>query len=172
MEVLLKSISACDLVFYDHAHRASGAGDDFDSAIHVDSVELAHLDLRDVLKIGARNLADFIEIRFAGAFFDFDLFADQIVDWLAETNPIKSPVFVDLDVDNDVFAVVFLGGLIEGVNELHHVETPLAERRADWRSSGSLAARDAQLQVADDFSCHSYFLFFRAKLPGRLINRA
>jgi len=103
------------------AHGAGGAGDDFDGAGGVDGVQLVFFDFGDVLEVAARDFADFFEVGFAAAFFDFEFFADEVVDGLAEAFPVEGAVVVDGDVDDDVFAIILFGFFVEGVNEVHHI---------------------------------------------------
>ncbi len=147
------------LVFDYHAHGARGAGDDFNGAFKIDGVELIHLGFGDVFKIGAGNFANFLEVWLAASLLDLDFLANQIVNWLTETNPVKRAIIVDFDMDDDVLAHEIFGGFVEWIDEIHHIEAPLTEGGTNWRSSRSLAARDAQLQVADNLlSCHNIII--------------
>ena len=88
------------------------------------------------------DFADFFEVGFATALVDFDVFANQVINWLAEAFPVEGAIVVDGDMDDDVFAVVSFGLLVERVDEIHHIKTPLTEGGADWWASGGATARD------------------------------
>jgi hypothetical protein len=127
-----------------YAHGAGGSGDDFNGAFFVDGVELVFFDFSDFAELSAGDFADFFFVGFAAALLDVDFFADEIVDWAAEASPVEGSVFEDLDVDYDVFALEFFGFVVKRVDEVHHVQTPLTEGAAYWRTRGGFAARDAQ----------------------------
>ena len=125
------------------AHGTGGAGDDLDGCVEIVGIKLRHLDLGDLLELGTSDLTDFVHIWLTGTFLDFDLFTDHVVDRLAETVPSEGSVFVNLNMDDDVFTLEIFCSLVEGVDELHHVEAPLAEGATDWRTSGGAATWDA-----------------------------
>ena len=70
-------------------------------------------------------------------------FADHVVNWLAEALPGEGTIFVDLDVDDNVLAHICFGCVVEWIDEIHHVESPLTKRTTNWRSSGCAAGRNA-----------------------------
>ena len=61
-----------------------------------------------------------------------------------------------------ILAVVFFGLFVEGIDEIHHIEAPLTKGGTNWRPSCCFAARNAQLEVADNFSCHNFPLLRRS----------
>ncbi len=138
------------------AHGASGAGYDLYGALDIDSVELVFLDFGDFLQLFFGNLANFFKIWLAATFFYLDSLADEVIYGLAEAGPVEGPILVDLDVDDNVFAIEFFGFFIEGVDELHHVESPLTEGATDGGAGGGAATWDAELEVPDNFFCHSF----------------
>ena len=157
------------LIYDFDAHAAGGAGDDFDGAVLVDGVQLVFFDFCDFGKLRTRDLAYLFEVGFAAAFLDLEFASDHVVDGLAEAVPGEGAIFVDLDVNDDVFAVVLFGFFVKWVYELHHVEPPLTEGATDWGASGGAAAWDAEFEIAYDFFCHVIFLYSMNRVRNNAI---
>ena len=105
---------------------------------------MVFFDFGDFFELGTGDFADFVDVGFAGALLYVYLFADEVIYGATEAGPVEGAIFVDGDVDDDVFALVFFGGFVEGVDEVHHVETPLTEGGAYWRAGGGFATGDSE----------------------------
>ena len=64
----------------------------------------------------------------ATSLFDANFLADDVVNWSSKGLPCKRTILEHLNVNDDVFAHQVFGCVIEWIDEIHHVETPLTKR--------------------------------------------
>jgi large subunit ribosomal protein L11 len=80
---------------------------------------------------------------------------DHVVHWLPEALPGKGAVFVHLNVHDNVLAHVGFSSVVEWIDEIHHIKTPLTERRTNRRTCGRTTSWNSQLEVSNNFLSHS-----------------
>ena len=62
-------------------------------------------------------------------------------------------------MDDNILTHICLGGVIEWVDEVHHIQAPLTKCATNGWPSGGTASWNTKLQVADNFFCH-YISFY------------
>ena len=108
-------------------------------------VEVGQLLLGDRRGAGPGDLADLVAVRLAGALVEVDRLLDEHGGRRRLGDERERAVLVDRDHDRDRRARVLLGLRVERLAELHDVDAVLAQRRADRRRRGGLAAHGLQL---------------------------
>src|SRR5690606_15520229 len=91
---------------------------------------------------------------FSTTFLNASSFTNHIVDWLTKRLPVKSAIFIYLDMDNYVLTHEIFGSVVERINKVHHVETPLTQCATYRRTCRCASGWDAELKVSDNFFCH------------------
>src|SRR5712692_8883408 len=160
-----------DALHFD-AHAARAACDRADRRVHVGRGEVRLLHLRDLLGLGARELAHLVRMRLRASFLELQGLADEHGGGRRLQDEREALVRIRRDHHREHQTRLHLLCLrVERLAELHDVEAALAERGADGGRWIRLARRHLKLDQADDLLCHDSFSFGckrtpRSVLPG------
>ena len=115
------------------SHAARRAFDHPPGVLHVAGVQVGHLQLHDLLDLGAGDFADLVLVRHARALGDAGGLLQQRGRRRALGDEVEAAVVVDVHHDGDRHAAGFARPLVELHHELAEVDAELAQRRAHRR---------------------------------------
>src|SRR5690242_14034968 len=137
------------------AHAASTAGDSANCRIHISRRQIGHLCLCNFFRLLSCQTAYLIGVRLGTTLADSRRFLYQHRRGRGLHD--KSEALVSISrYDNRHRQPDFhlLRSGIERLAKLHDVESPLAERRTNWRTWIGLTRGYLQLDITDYFLCH------------------
>src|SRR5690606_9114107 len=153
-----------DLSFDGQAHRLGGALDGTHCCLDIRRIEVLHLLFGDLADLIARNAADLLAVRLAGALCDTRSLSEKVARGRRLRLESERAVRIDRDHDRDLhIRVVVLRLCVERLAELHDVDAVLSQRGADRRCRVGLTGRYLQLDVTFYLLCH----FFRLTIPQK-----
>src|SRR5882762_5616051 len=138
-----------------HAHAARAAGHTAHRRFQIRSSQIGHLLPGNLLDLRAGQPAHLVSIRLGATLLHLRRLADQHRGRRGLDDECEAFVCVGGDhyrQRQTRLHALSLG--VEGLAELHDVETALAQCRADRWARIGFACRNLQLDEADDFLCH------------------
>lgn len=105
------------------SHATCGSLDQTASMIQIACVKVRHLFLTDIIDLGDRYFAHLVTVGYAGTFRDTRCLLQERGGGWTLGDEVKRSIVVDTDDDWNRSATVFLGSIVELLNELTKVDT-------------------------------------------------
>src|SRR5688572_10239132 len=156
MASAIPTIPPTILFNYRNTHRAGCTFNLLHRAVEVDRVQIFHLQLGDLLYLGARYLTDLLFVRYARAFRDLGGFAQEHCCWWGLQYERERPIGINSDFRGQHFALTIRRAGIVLLTKGHDVDTMTSQRGAYRRRLVGFSSFQLETNDCLKLLCHFY----------------